>query len=292
MRVYFLAEKQSGLFLNGIYLGTVDGFERSVELEPRDGIFCELRAPGYLPVCFRLDEDFLYSPPPAAEVYFSRGEAAIVCRGFVRADPSLSVLKQERLGGALLTLCMQGTLSLHLDCETGFHIIPLPERFSDCTFRTCGRDFLLECEDAFLLVSRDGTVPVRADGKVLGCDETLRAEISFHDSAGHTAAMEWRDGKLLSCAIRSPSEPREATFALALFESALIGADCAPYLAPELLGKAKDVRGFLGDFCDVVLTAERDVVGLVYPRKERIYDVRYFRVTIRDGKISNITETE
>ena len=53
MQVYFLAERECILSLGGMALGIVDGFERSVELDPEDGVLCTL-APlgGYLPVSF------------------------------------------------------------------------------------------------------------------------------------------------------------------------------------------------------------------------------------------------
>ena len=39
MRVYFLSEKPCGLTVSGIYLGLIDGFERSAELSPADELF-------------------------------------------------------------------------------------------------------------------------------------------------------------------------------------------------------------------------------------------------------------
>lgn len=290
MRVFFLSEKRCALFFGGVFLGTADGFERSAELDPADRIFCELQAPGCAPESFVFDEAFLFAPPPPFELYFSRGTVTVYCRSFARADPSLTVVRQERVNGALFTLCMQGRLQLNMENETGFHILPLPERFMNCTFRACGEDFLLEGSGTFALIKRDGTVRIRAEGRVLECGETLVAEIAFRDSGGHTAIAEWRDGELLRYTVRTAREPTETTFALALFESVLIGADCTPFLADALKPKAGALRAYLGDFSDVALTARQDVVGLVYPRKERVFDVRYFRVTLEDGKIANISE--
>lgn len=67
MQVYFLAERECILSLGGMALGIVDGFERSVELDPEDGVLCTL-APlgGYLPVSFCIDEDFLIAPRPGS----------------------------------------------------------------------------------------------------------------------------------------------------------------------------------------------------------------------------------
>ena len=47
------------------------------------------------------------------------------------------------------------------------------------------------------------------------------------------------------------------------------------------------VREYLGEFRAVVpLGADR--VGLVCPRKPRVFDVRDFRFTLEDGKVSNL----
>lgn len=289
MRVYFLAEKGGAFFLGGAYLGQVDLFERSVELDPKSELPCELQAAGYAPVNFVWNEEFLFSPPEGIVLYFAKRSVAVYILAPARADPTLSVLKQERIGGTLFTLCMQGKLTLNMENETGFHLLPLSDPFENSTFSACGENFLVEGKEKFLLLSHDGRKLVEADGKVLGCGKTLRAEISFRDSLGHTALCEWQDGELLSCAIRTAREPTEATYALALFESVLIGADYTAFLSEELQKKAGSLRAFLGNFESVVLTSRPDTVGLIVPRKERVYDVRLFRVSVTDGKISNIT---
>ena len=86
-----------------------------------------------------------------------------------------------------------------------------------------------------------------------------------------------------------PEGPTAAAFALAFFETLLIGADPAPFLTPALAAKKELLRQFLGRYRAAVLTEKTDVVGLVYARKARIFDVRRFRVTLEDGKIANIT---
>ena len=290
MQVIFLAERQCALTVNGAYFGMVDGFEKRAELDPKDGLFCEFLPENYCPVRFRLDEDFLLSPPPHVDLYFFRGGAAIYCRDFVRSDPTLSVLWQKRVGGSLLTLCMQGRLSLNLENETGFHIIPLPEEFMTCTPHAMQDEILLEGETYFAILSREGKLLMQTDGKALSRGEIFKAEIPFFDSMGHTAVIERKEKKLLSCAIRGRFEPTERTFALALFESCLIGADVTPFLADNLREKAGSLRQFLGKYVSVALTDDPTLTGLVYERKPHVFDVRYFRITLEDGKIANIRE--
>ena len=68
--------------------------------------------------------------------------------------------------------------------------------------------------------------------------------------------------------------------------------DPSPYLHEKIRGKADSLKEFLGDYRSVVLTDRPERVGLVYERKTRVYDVRYFIVTVEDGKISNIAPEE
>ena len=145
----------------------------------------------------------------------------------------------------------------------------------------------MQNDGAFALITAAGETLVLSEGRVLQ-EDPLKAEIPFHDSMGHTAVCEWKNGQLTSCSIRAERDPTEATYALALFESALIGADCSPFLCASLQKKATSLKDYLGDYRSVVMTAERNKVGLIYERKERVFDVRYFQVETEDGKISNI----
>ncbi|MDE7158205.1 MAG: hypothetical protein K2N74_01385 [Clostridiales bacterium] len=285
-----MAEKPCALSVNGIYLGVVDGFERSTELNPEDGVFCELKPNGFHSVRFHFDEEFLFSPPPQIKLYYTGDAVAVYACDFIRTDQSLNVLWQKRLGGTLLTLTLQGKVTLNLENETGLHMINLPDAFETCTAKSHGKFFLLESETAFALLSHDGKIAILSEGTVLDTKDGLKAEVPFHDSVGHTAVCTYREGELKECSIRAKREPTEATFALALFESALIGADCTPYMSEALQEKANSLKEFLGEFLSVVLTEEPDKVGLIYERKERVYDVRYFRVETTDGKVSNIKE--
>lgn len=289
MRVFFLSERLCSLTIGGMHLGLVNGFERSAEIDPADGLWCELHPCGdYLPLCFRLDEEFLHSPPPRFRLYYTERGAAVYAYDFLRADQSLKVIWQKRLDGALLTLTMQGKLQLAVGNETGFHLVDLPDGLADCVPKAVKEGFLLEADGCFALLSRKGEILLFSEGKTTETGELLRAEVPFHDCLGHSAVCAWRGGKLVEYTVRAAGEPTPATFALALFESALIGADPLPFLAENLAKKADSLKEYLGDFRSVALTEDPEKVGLVYERKERVYDVRYFKVEATDGKISNI----
>lgn len=290
MRVYFLSEKRSVLFLNGIALGTVDGFERTCEIDPKDEIFCEFKTPDCVDVAFVLNEAFLLAPPPQIKLYYTQGAVAVYACDFIRSDQSMKILCQERFADARLTLFFQGRLQLEVSRGGDFSLLTLPDYLAAENILRVGREFLIGSDEGFALISRDGKLVTASRGKVIETGAALTAEIAFGDSMGHTALCRWENGKMTSCTIRTRNEPNEATFALALFESALIGAEITPFLGENLLPKAGALKEFLGDYVSVVLSDTPARVGLVYPRKERVFDVRYFTVSVQDGKITNISE--
>ena len=67
----------------------------------------------------------------------------------------------------------------------------------------------------------------------------------------------------------------------------LSGFDAAPLLSPLLAPKAALLKGYLGDLRAAVRLGD-GLVGAVYERKPRVFDVRPFRVTTEGGKVSNL----
>lgn len=290
MRVYFLAEKPCTLFLNGVALGTVDKFERVCEMNPKDEIFCELKAAGAVSVRFVFNEAFLFSPPEQIKLYYTEGAVAVYACDFIRADQSVKMICSRQFADTRTALFWQGRLQFGITRGTDVTLLTLADFLETGNIYRVGREFLVESDKGFALVSWDGKLITQSVGRVLVKDGSLQAELPFGDSMGHTAVCNWENGKMTSCKIRTSAEPTEATFALALFESALIGADTAPFLSDGLKEKAGALKEFLGDYSSVVLSDRPDRVGLVFPRKERVFDVRYFRIKIQDGKVSNIIE--
>ena len=207
-------------------------------------------------------------------------------------DAAMMVTAIMAGGGALLTLCVQGRVVLNLESARGFFQIGLPFSFEECVPSRAGEFFLLESRTAFALIGDDGEVRALSEGRVTERGARVTAEIPLHDSLGHIVRRTWENGAAGDCAVLSAREPAEATFALAFFESLLTGSDPEPWLSPSLAPKKGLLRQFLGDFRRAVLTEKTDVVGLVYARKPRVFDVRRFRVTVEEGKIANIAAEE
>lgn len=249
MQVYFLAERECMLRINGIYLGLSIYSSAPSNSIPEDGIVCELvPLDGFLPVSFRLDETFLLQPPPQVRLYYARNAVAVYCTDFLRADPSMKVVRQQKFGDTLLTLTVQGKVQLYLQ-NSASHLLALPQSFADCTAKEYRDCFLLSAPTGFALVSREGELLLLSEGTVLSSDTTIKAEVPFRDCLGHTAVCEWDREKLIGCSVRTAREVTEATLALALFESVLIGADVSPYLCEELREKSGRSAGIFGRIC-------------------------------------------
>ena len=254
MRVYFLSDLPCALFVNGMHLGQVDGFARRIELSPVDGAFCECKRADCLPVRFRFDEDFLFSPPE---------------------------------GVRLLTLCVQGRVVLNFEREKKFVQIALPLAFERCRASAAGENVLLETDGAFAIVGREGELLALSDGTVRERGNAVVADVPLGDALRHVMRCRYEQGKLTACEVVAARAPDETSAALALFESVLAGIDPACCLAPALQPKAGLLRAFLGDFSAVIPLGEGEV-GLAVRRRERVFDVRGYKVTLEGGKVSNI----
>ncbi|MDE6790998.1 MAG: hypothetical protein K2J61_04675, partial [Clostridia bacterium] len=76
-----MSERQAALKLDGAYLGTIDGFERFVDVERGAKILAEIIPEGDAsPVSFFIDDGFFKEPPDFADVYLSDGDAVIYIR--------------------------------------------------------------------------------------------------------------------------------------------------------------------------------------------------------------------
>ena len=130
MRIYFLSYTPAVLKLNGLYVGTIDCFERHVEINPCDKILAEI-VPGdnLQSVNFFIDEKLLEKPPEFMDVYLTDGDALIYIREYACKDVKLNVIYQTRFYGNLITVFSQG--GVYLSSEgTEYSLSPLPAAFS------------------------------------------------------------------------------------------------------------------------------------------------------------------
>lgn len=308
MRVYFLSCVPAALKLNGLYLGTIDYFERHVELTPADGVLAEIIPAGNAqPINFFLDENFFKQPPEFADVYLADGDAFVFIREYASKDVKLNVVYQTRFCGNLITVFSQG--GVNLSCEgQEYTLIPLPQQFTALTAQEQtlnGRQVLaLYGGKHLLIISDKGKVIFLNPVENAEFGETLNVTAAFETcTAAHAECKFSYDGEkltLVSSRTVETRKPEKEIIHFAFFESVLTCGDFTQYLDESLKQKANDLKSYLGDFVSVTVPPEKFYIthgkiaaaGLVYPKSGNLYEVKYYAVDITDNKISNIYPVE
>ncbi len=308
MRVYFLSQTPAALKLNGLYVGTIDGFERHVELDPTDKLLAEI-VPGdnLVPVNFFLDGKFFECPPPFADVYLLDGDAVVYIREYAEKDSTLRVIYQTRFYGNLITIFSQGGVYLSAEGET-YTLKPLPRAFSEVRAEqktVAGREVLaVYGGEHLMLISDNGKVLFlnRVKGAEFG--EELKITVAFETcTAAQAECVFSYDGEQLTLTGGRTVEmrkPEREIAHFAFFESVLTCGDFADYLDGSLMSKADALKSYLGEFVGVTVPTENfyakhgDIAaaGLIYPKSKNLYEIKYFAVEYNGGKISNIFPVE
>lgn len=304
MRVYFLSCIPAILKLNGMYIGGIDGFERHIELDPKDKVFAEIIPDENLHgLNFFLDEKFFKSPPPFCDLYLLEGDALIFVREYAVKDSKIEVLHQSRFYGNLITLFAQGALYLSID-GTEYSLTPLPQSFRNFTaqsYTLAGREvFAVSNGKHLIIVSDSGKIVFKSAANGFECSDTLKITAEFETCTAAQAECEYSyDGEslhLISAKTNELRPPEKEILHFAFFESVLTAADFTNYLSDELKAKADNLRGYLGDFVAVTVPPEKFYIvhgdikaaGLVYPKAENLFEIKYFAVDSDGEKILNI----
>lgn len=308
MRIYFLSYTPAVLKLNGLYVGTIDCFERHVEINPCDKILAEI-VPGdnLQSVNFFIDEKLLEKPPEFMDVYLTDGDALIYIREYACKDVKLNVIYQTRFYGNLITVFSQG--GVYLSSEgTEYSLSPLPACFSSVSaeIKTIdGRDVLaIFGGNSLLIISDSGKTIFLNPAEQADFGDGLTVTTVFETCTAAKAICKFSyDGEkleLISSKTVETQPPEENILHFAFFESVLTRGDFAKYLDDGLKQKAGDLKSYLGEFVSVTVPPEKfylthgDVAaaGLVYPKSKNLFEVKYFAVQLNGGKISNIFPVE
>lgn len=308
MRVYFLSYLPAALKLNGLYMGTVDGFERHVELDPKDGVLAEIIPCDNLqPLNFFLDEKFFKDPPPFADVYLTEGDALIYIREYAVKDVKLSVVYQTRFYGNLVTVFSQGGIYLSVE-GAEYTLTTLPACFSSVRVEqntVAGRDVLaLYGGNVLVIINENGKTVFKNAVESAEFGENLKVTVAFETCAAAKAECTFSyDGESLTLIESKTIEtrpPEKSVLHFAFFESVLTCADFIKYLDEDLKSKAGDLKSYLGEFVSVTVPPEKfylthgDIAaaGLVYPKSKNLYEVKYFAVELNGNLIGNIYPVE
>lgn len=304
MRVYFLSGIPAALKLCGIYIGIIDNFERSIELDPKERVFAEIIPDENLSgINFILDGKFFSDPPSFCDVYLLEGDALIYIREYESKTGKIEILHQTRFKENLITLFSQGTLYLSIDGGQ-YSLTPLPKSFINFTaenYTLAGREvFGISNGRHLILISENGNIIFKSGANAFTCGDTLKISADFETCTCARAECEYSyDGqslKLISANTVELRPPEREILHFAFFESVLCAGDFSAYLTEELRQKAGDLRPFLGEFVAVTVPPEKfylthgniSAAGLVFPKSSNLYEVRYYAVEFEGDKISNI----
>ncbi len=297
MKIYFLSSIPCALTVNDAYLGITDGFERSAELALRDNLFIRFSPENALPIAFFLTEDIRFHAPKGCQVYLLRDGIAIYAREFPPCDFALQTIAQKRDGEVLATVFKQGEVQVSIQTANESHTALLPREFSHCE---------LAFHEGLIFIQSDKSLAVfTADGEQVFYERILSffvengrltAILPLLDSLGRTAECVYdlsRAGlKRVSIKLTQQravfDDARAELLPYAFFECVLLGAEYSEFLADSLKEKAEDLRAFLGEFIDVVITENPYICGLVRKKSDGIYAVDYYTVDVCEGKIVDI----
>lgn len=308
MRVYFLSYKPAILKLNGLYVGGIDLFERHIELDLADSVLAEI-VPGenLQSVNFFINENLLFSPPDFMDVYLMENEALIYIREYGCKDGKISVICQTRFCGSLITVFSQNGCYLSVE-GSDYSLTPLPRKFLSAKIEEktlAGLPVLAIWGGNMLcLISNTGKRIFMNEVESAEFENALKVTAAFETCTAAKAVCTYAyDGEKLTLTESKTVEtapPEKNILHFAFFESVLTCGDYSAYLNDELKQKAGVLKSYLGEFISVTVPTEKfyaghgevRAAGLVYPKAQNLFEVKYFAVDLTDGKISNIYPVE
>jgi hypothetical protein len=296
MKIYFLSSIPCILTVNGAYFGVTDGFSRFAEVCLSDRLFMQFSPENAQPLSFFLDENIRFTPPNGCAVYRMPDAIAIYAQAFTPTDLTLRPIAQCKGKTATATLYKQGLVYLSISHENGTFITPLDFAFERAT--------LLEENGLFFLSTADRVAVYNQNAERLFDErvheyhtdgDRLYATLRLLDSLQRTAEGVWhmsengfqRESYTLKQATENGGLP-DGLLAYAFLESVMLGGDILPFLDEELIPKAEQLRGYLGNFTAITPTNTPDICALIYPKGERLFDVKYLKTTLNGDKIADL----
>lgn len=311
MTIYFLSARTAALKADGIYLGLIDGFEKFLECDPAARHFIEIVPDGeFLPASFILGAEFLKNPPDFADVYTGDGEAIIYIKSFTARGGGLEVIAQSRISpdGGLFTLFSEGGRTYVSFDGRHAQLYETGGKFAAASLKAGkigGRPVMIaEGDGCICIFSEEGKRVFQNAAESYEAGEKLKTVTAFATAAGCRAecvfAYDGEEMRLESSVTTETREISDEIMHFAFFESVLTRADCTKYLCDDLKESADKLRGFLGEFVDVVVPHSRfylrhgevRAAGLVYPLSRNRFVIKYYAAELENGKICNITECD
>lgn len=303
-----MSYKPAILKLNGLYVGGLDMFERHIEIDLGDSVLAEI-VPGenLQPVNFFINEKLLFNPPEFMDVYLMDGETLIFIKEYGNKSVNLSVISQTRFCGNLVTLFLQGGVYLSVE-GAEYTLIPLPAKFARAEiFEKTLNGFpvlAISGGNALLVISERGKKIFLSEAESFKFADRLKICAAFETCTAAKAECEYAyDGEKLTLVAGRTVEtrpPEKAVLHFAFFESVLTRGNYADYLCDGLKPKAGELFEYLGEFAGVTVPTEKfyaehpnvRAAGLIYPKAENLFEVKYFAADLENGKITNVYPVE
>lgn len=300
MKVYFLSAQTCALTVNGAYFGITDSFEKFATVSLKDKLCVCFTPQNALPLCFFLTEDILFTPPDGCDVYLCGDAIAIYAHTFPARDNRLKIITQNTCENLVVTVFQQGEVQATFQMVDNVMIAYLPPSFTTCNVTFWGDFCLLQSPKRLHIYTKQGECVFQERASSFRIDnDILHVTLPVSDALGFVAETQWQAQENTLARVQYTlkqirpaalqGDMKTAMLAYAFFESVRIGADLLPMLSEEMQAEQDSLRNYLGDFLSVVLTDKTDVCGLVYQKAERLYQVRYFQITITNEKITDVS---
>lgn len=305
MRVYFLTNQRAALKLNGQYLGVIDGIERFVDIEDGQEILAEVIPAGEeLPYSFFIGQSLFEKPPSFLKVYLLEGGAQVQIPRFEKRDRGLNILEQICLNSSTVTILELGGRR-YLSCDGDrCSLYQLPSYFEGChlTEQSIG-GLPVICvggENCLCIISAEGKKLYLGQVESYSFGDMLGLTVYFKGCAGYYAEKEYSyDGqelKLNKEVIKRRYAVENDISHFAFFEAVLYGGDLSEYLCEDMQGSTEAIKEYLGNFAEVTVPRKAfydrygdiSAAALAYPIKDNLFEIKYFSVEYKDGKIENI----
>lgn len=305
MRIYFLSSEPAALRLDGQYAGTIDMFDRYVEIDCKRGAFAEILPHSCRQTLnFFIDEDFFLKPHPFCKIYSAENERAIYIDGYAKKCGGIEMIAQERAAGTLITIFRFGEIYAAAEAG-GATLTKLSDDFCEAEITA---EVIGGCEYAAVR-GKNAVALFRGEHIVFfgGCGgfeagKHLTLTVNADSCTRTVLTKEYSfDGEKMALVKESAARGKKPTVKIlpfAFFESVLSGG-CEEYLCDDLRDRAAALKEYLGNFTAVTPPSEtaqkkygEGVAGLIYPDGENMFEIKYFIVEIEDGKVTNIYPAE
>ena len=310
MRIYFISPVPAALKLGGVYAGILNRNEQFMDIELDGNIFCEIiPADGKrLPVSFIVNKQLLTSPPENIEIYNYIACYKIAVKDFYSPSNKLKVIYQTKEGkyDTVVTLFQENNIRIMLENKFGFFYEDVPANFEieKCYHKEIKGDSLIIIEgktfDKVLLIFSEKKMKLVFKNiyESYTFEDKLKLEFNFSDIAKHRGKSEWSyDGEFKMSGYEVTdndfdySKIAEKLIPYCFFEEILCGGNAEKFLNEQLKTKAKALKGFLGNFIDVIAPPfgiDENYVGLIYRESDNIYNTQYFKAELSERQINNI----